>query len=205
MANGQQVGYVRVSSVGQNTLRQLDGIQLDKVFTDTVSGKDTGRPGLTACLGHLREGDTLNVHSMDRMARNLDDLRKMVKDLTTKGVAVRFVKEGLTFTGDDGPMANLLLSMLGAVAEFERSLIRERQTEGIALAKAKGVYTGRKPTLSVDQVAELKARVTAGESKVAMAKAFGISRETVYQYLRSDARANLAGLGSQAAKVELAS
>lgn len=188
MASGQQVGYVRVSSVGQNAQRQLDGIQLDKVFTDSVSGKDTSRPGLTACLGHLREGDTLNVHSMDRMARNLDDLRKMVKDLTTKGVAVRFVKEGLTFTGDDGPMSNLLLSMLGAVAEFERSLIRERQTEGIALAKAKGVYTGRKPTLSADKVTELKARVRAGESKVGMAREFGISRETVYQYLKSGDR-----------------
>lgn len=186
MANGQQVGYVRVSSAEQNSQRQLEGIHLDKVFEDKVSGKDTSRPGLTACLGHLREGDTLNVHSMDRMARNLDDLRKMVKDLTAKGVAVRFVKEGLTFTGDDGPMANLLLSMLGAVAEFERSLIRERQLEGIALAKAAGVYKGRKPTLTDTQVMELKARVSAGESKVAMAKVFGISRETVYQYLRSD-------------------
>ena len=192
MANGQQVGYVRVSSAEQNSQRQLEGIHLDKVFEDKVSGKDTSRPGLTACLGHLREGDTLNVHSMDRMARNLDDLRKMVKELTAKGVAVRFVKEGLTFPGDDGPMANLLLSMLGAVAEFERSLIRERQLEGIALAKAAGVYKGRKPTLTDAQMSELRGRVRAGETKVSVAKAFGVSRETVYQYLRSDTTAVVA-------------
>ena len=198
MANGQQVGYVRVSSAEQNSQRQLEGIHLDKVFEDKVSGKDTSRPGLTACLGHLRDGDTLNVHSMDRMARNLDDLRKIVKDLTAKGVAVRFVKEGLTFTGDDGPMANLLLSMLGAVAEFERSLIRERQLEGIALAKAAGVYKGRKPTLTDAQVSELRGRVRAGETKVSVAKAFGVSRETVYQYLRSELSAQSAQKSSAA-------
>jgi DNA invertase Pin-like site-specific DNA recombinase len=142
------------------------------------------RPQLAACLAYLREGDTLHVHSMDRLARNLDDLRGLVRDLTARGVVVQFEKEGLTFTGEASPMANLLLSMLGAVAEFERALIRERQAEGIAVAKARGAYTGRPPSLSPDQVAELRRQAAAGTAKAELARAFGISRETVYAYLR---------------------
>lgn len=181
---GQIVGYRRVSTAEQNTARQLDGVQLDKVFEDKASGKDTDRPGLAACLNHLREGDTLVVHSMDRLARSVDDLRRVVRGLVDRGVAVRFVKEGLTFTGDDSPMANLLLSMLGAVGEFERALIRERQAEGIAVAKAEGKYKGRKPSLTPEQVESLRSRAAAGESKAALAREYGISRETVYQHIR---------------------
>jgi DNA invertase Pin-like site-specific DNA recombinase len=184
MANGQQVAYIRVSSIGQNTARQLDGVDIDRAFEDKVSGKDTNRPALQDCLAYLREGDTLHVHSMDRLARNLDDLRRVVKELTGRGVAVRFHKEGLTFTGEDSPMATLLLSMLGAVAEFERSLIAERRQEGIALAKAKGdVYKGRKPSLSDEKAAELKRRASEGENKAALAREFGISRATLYGYI----------------------
>ena len=116
------VGYIRVSSVDQNTERQLEGVELDKVFKDKASGKDTSRPQLQAALDYVREGDVLVVHSMDRLARNLDDLRKIVLDLTKRGVHVQFVKESLIFTGEDSPMSNLLLSMLGAVAEFERCM-----------------------------------------------------------------------------------
>jgi DNA invertase Pin-like site-specific DNA recombinase len=182
--NGQQVGYIRVSSIGQNTARQLDGVKLDKVFEDKISGKDTNRPALTRCLEHVREGDTLHVHSMDRLARNLDDLRRIVKELTGRGVAVKFHKEGLTFTGDDTPMATMLLSLMGAVAEFERSMIRERQLEGIAVAKAKGdVYKGRKPSLAPEQVVELRQRVAAGENKAELARQFKISRASVYNHL----------------------
>lgn len=182
--NGQQVGYIRVSSIGQNTARQLDGVKLDEVFEDKISGKDTNRPALTSCLKHCRKGDTLHVHSMDRLARNLDDLRRIVKELTGRGVAVKFHKEGLTFTGDDTPMATMLLSLMGAVAEFERSMIRERQLEGIAVAKAKGdVYKGRKPSLSAEQVAELRRRVAAGENKAELARQFKISRASVYNHL----------------------
>lgn len=183
MPKGQEVGYVRVSSLLQNTARQLDGVPLDKVFEDRASGKDTQRPQLEACMAHLREGDTLHVHSMDRLARNVDDLRRMVKDLTGRGVVVRFHKEGLNFTGEDSPMANLLLSMLGAVAEFERALILERQREGIALAKSQGVYKGRKPSLSPERADELRARAAAGERKSQLAREFNISRDTVYAYL----------------------
>ena len=181
---GQRIGYKRVSSTDQNEARQLEGTQLDKLFTDRVSGKDTKRPELEHMLSFVREGDVIVVHSMDRLARNLDDLRHLVRNLTTRGISVEFIKEGLTFTGDDSPMANLLLSVMGAFAEFERELIRERQREGIAIAKQRGAYKGRKKALSLDQVRELKGKAAAGENKTSLAKQFGISRETLYQYLR---------------------
>ena len=185
---GQRIGYKRVSTVEQNTGRQLDGVEVGKMFEDKASGKNTTRPQLQAALEFCREGDTLVVHSMDRLARNLSDLRLLVNQLTARGIAVEFVKEHLTFTGEDSPMSNLLLSMLGAVAEFERALILERQREGIALAKAEGKYKGRKPTLSEAQITDLCTRATLGdESKVELAREFGISRETLYTYLRADA------------------
>ena len=186
---GQNVGYIRVSSIGQNTERQLDGIALDRVFEEKASAKDVARPQLRACIEHVRKEDTLHVHSMDRLARNLDDLRSIVKTLTAKGVAVRFYKEQLTFTGEDNPMAVLMLSVMGAFAEFERSLIRERQREGIAIAKEKGVYRGRKPMLTPERVEELRRRAADGEKKAALAREFGISRETVYQYLDTSDKA----------------
>jgi len=181
----KRVGYIRVSTLDQSTVRQLVGVDLDKVFTDKASGKDTKRPQLQAALEYLREGDTLLVHSMDRLARNLDDLRKTVFTLTSKGVVVEFVKEHLTFDGDDSAMGKLLLSVMGAFAEFERSLIRERQREGITLAKKAGVYKGRKPSLSAERAAELCKRAKAGEKKAGLAREYGISRETLYQYLKA--------------------
>ncbi len=181
---GQRVGYVRVSTTDQNTQRQLDGRQLDRIFTDRLSGKDTARPQLEAMLRYLREGDTLLVHSMDRLARNLDDLRRLVRELTGRGVRVSFIKEGLTFIGEDSPMATLLLSVMGAFAEFERALIRERQREGIALAKARVAYRGRRPALSPSQAQELKRRAADGEQVAKLAREYGIARETTYAYIR---------------------
>lgn len=180
---GQTVGYIRVSTLDQNTERQLDGIEMHRVFTDKASGKDTKRPQLQAALAHLREGDRLVVHSLDRLARNLVDLKNIVSDLTERGVEVEFVKERLLFTGEDNAMSNLLLSVMGAFAEFERSLIRERQREGIALAKKAGVYKGRKPQLNFEKAEELRARVKAGEKKAALAREYGICRETLYHYI----------------------
>lgn len=180
MSRGQQVGYIRVSSVDQNAERQLDGIELDKRFEDKASGKDTARPALTEALGYVREGDTLVVHSMDRLARSLEDLRRTVRELTARGVRVHFAKENLTFTGDDSPMSTLLLSMLGAVAEFERSMIRERQREGIEIAKAKGVYKGRRPALTDEQTTEVLERLAGGEHPADLAREFGVSRATIY-------------------------
>uniref|UniRef100_UPI0013578379 recombinase family protein n=1 Tax=Nocardia sp. CY41 TaxID=2608686 RepID=UPI0013578379 len=112
-----RVGYIRVSAVDQNTVRQLDGIDIERTFIDKASGKDTARPQLEELIGFVRDGDTVIVHSMDRLARNLDDLRRLVRTLTGKGVRVEFVKESLTFTGEDSPMAHLLLSVMGAFAE----------------------------------------------------------------------------------------
>lgn len=182
--SGQNVGYIRVSSVDQNTARQLDGVSLDKVFEDKASGKDANRPQLIACMNHLREGDTLHIHSMDRLARNVDDLRRIVNELTGRGVVVQFHKESLSFTGDDNPMANLLLTMLGAVAQFERELIKERQREGIAVAKTEGKYKGGKKKLTDEQVSEIRNRVASGDKKAVIARDFGISRETIYQMIR---------------------
>ena len=181
---GQRIGYVRVSSFDQNPVRQLEQVEVGKVFTDKASGKDTQRPELDSLLAFVREGDTVVVHSMDRLACNLDDLRRLVQKLTRRGVRIEFVKECLTFTGEDSPMANLMLSVMGAFAEFERALIRERQREGIALAKQRGAYRGRKKALSPERAAELLQRVKAGEQKAKLAREFGISRETLYQYLR---------------------
>ncbi|MGH1472651.1 MAG: recombinase family protein [Cellvibrionaceae bacterium] len=181
---GQRVGYVRVSSFDQNEDRQLEGVNVDRLFIDKASGKDTKRLQLEELLSYVREGDVVLVHSMDRLARNLDDLRAIVKLLTCRGVCIEFIKEHLSFTGEDSPMANLLLSVMGAFAEFERSLIRERQREGIALAKSRGVYKGRKRSLSSAEVSTLKTRVLEGESKSKLAREYGVSRETVYQYLK---------------------
>ncbi|EWC38975.1 recombinase family protein [Stutzerimonas stutzeri] len=183
--NGQRIGYIRVSTLDQNPDRQLEGVQVSKVFIDKASGKDTQRPQLEALLSYIREGDTLVVHSMDRLARNLDDLRRVVKQLTGQAVRIEFVKEALTFTGEDSPMANLLLSVMGAFAEFERALIRERQREGISVAKQRGVYRGRKKALSESRIEELRLRIEAREPKAALAREFGISRATLYEYLRA--------------------
>lgn len=178
---GQRIGYIRVSSFDQNPERQLDQTQVDKVFVDKASGKDTQRPELDSLLSFVRDGD---IVVMDRLARNLDDLRRLVQKLTHKGVRIEFVKECLTFTGEDSPMANLMLSVMGAFAEFERSLIHERQREGIALAKLRGAYRGRKKSLSSEQQIEVRRRATGGEKKAQLAREFGISRETLYQYLK---------------------
>jgi DNA invertase Pin-like site-specific DNA recombinase len=185
---GKRVGYVRVSSADQNEARQTEALaelDIDKLFMDKLSGKDTKRPQLQAALEYMREGDVLVVHSMDRLARNMRDLLNLVAELNTKGIAVEFVKEHLNFTGDDSPMSKLMLSILGGVAEFERSIIRERQREGIAVAKGKGAYRGRKPALTAVQVTALRERATT-EQKTALALEFGISRETLYQALRPD-------------------
>src|ERR1700733_7884765 len=120
---------------------------------------------------------------MDRLCRNLDDLRRIVTDLTSRGVQVQFAKEGLLFNGEDSAMSKLLLSVMGAFAEFERALLKERQREGIAIAKKAGMYKGRRPSLTPDRVTQLRARIAGGEKKAALAREFGISRETLYQYV----------------------
>ncbi|CAK9254216.1 unnamed protein product [Sphagnum jensenii] len=182
--SGKIIGYVRVSTFDQNPERQLEGVPVDRLFTDQASGKDLKRPAFEELMAYVREGDQVIIHSMDRLARNLDHLRQVVNRLTTQGISVRFLKENLTFTGQDSPMANLMLSVMGAMAEFERSLIRERQREGVQIAKAKGLYTGRKKSLSQEQLSELQKRIAEGEKKASLARHFNISRETLYQYVK---------------------
>ncbi|WP_230023513.1 recombinase family protein [Mycolicibacterium mageritense] len=177
---------MRVSTTDQNTARQLDSETLAKTFADYASGKDTNRPELARALEYVREGDTLVVHSMDRLARSLPDLRALVDELTGRGVAVEFVKENLTFTRDESnPFATLMLNMLGSFAEFERSLLLERQREGIAVAKAKGVYKGRTPSLTDEQRNAVAQRLSRGESATALAREYGVSRATVYNARKS--------------------
>ena len=181
---GQNIGYIRVSTFEQNIDRQLENEILDRTFIDKASGKDTKRTQLKSMLDFIRDGDTVIIHSMDRLARNLDDLRNLVKTMTSKGVKVRFVKEQLTFSNEDNAMANLLLSVMGAFAEFERALIKERQREGIELAKKRGVYKGRKKVLNDEKIHEMLHRLQEGATKTAVAKEFNISRETLYKYLK---------------------
>lgn len=182
--NGQKIGYIRVSSEEQNTDRQLDGLELNRTFIDKVSGKSTDRPQLQEMLRFVRQGDHLYVHSMDRLARRLVDLRQMVSDMTDRGVRVHFIKEALTFNGDDTAMSVLLLSVMGAVAEFERAIIRERQAEGIRIARQKGVYKGRRASFTNDQAEDLRQKVAAGVPKAKLAREYKCSRETLYKYLK---------------------
>jgi len=177
-----------VSSVGQNTARQLDGLTLDQVFTDKCTEGDTNRPALKAMLAHVRKGDTVVVHEISRLARNTADLLALVEQLTNKGVAITFQKEKLTFTGDkDNAMNKMLLTMLGAVSAFELAMINERRAEGQAKAREAGKHMGRHAKLTADQVATICKRVKAGESKVELAKEYEVSRATLYAALKAAA------------------
>ena len=184
---GQRVGYIRVSSEGQNTARQYEELTgLDRIFEDKLSGKSMDRPQLQAMLSYVREGDEIFCVSMCRLSRSLSELLRVVSDLTARGVKVTFKKESLTFDGNDSPMSMLLLGMLGSVAAFERSVLRDRQAHGISIAKKiPGKYAGRKPSLDHAKATQLRERVKAGEKKATLAREFGISRETLYAYLRA--------------------
>ena len=184
---GHKVGYVRVSSVDQNIGRQLEGIDVDRIFVDKASGKNTVRPKFQEMLSYVREGDMIVVHSMDRFARRLKDLVTEVDQLIKRGIAIQFVKENITFTAQATPMDNLMLQLMGAFAQFEREIILERQKEGIKLAAAQGKYKGRVHKLNPDQAQALRQAWDEKKysSKVELAKAFGISRQAVYRYLQN--------------------
>lgn len=172
-----KIGYIRVSTVDQNTERQLDGIQLDKVFEEKASARNVSRPKLVELLDYIREGDEVIVHDISRLARNIEDLHGLVRQITHKGCVIRFQKENLTFTADrSDPTSELLLSMLGAVYSFERQILLERQKEGIAIAKAKGKYKGRPKAISPAPIVEL---LNGGLSMRKTAERLGISLSTV--------------------------
>lgn len=179
-----KIGYRRVSSVDQNPERQLEGLALDKIFQDKVSGKSLDRPELKKAIEFCREGDELFVHSIDRLARNLTDLKSIIDLLTAKKVKVHFLTENLIFDGNQTALSTFLLHVMGAFAEFERSLIRERQREGIRIAKEKGKYP-RKPRLADEQIKELLSLVDQGIPKQRIANKFSISRWMVYFYIKN--------------------
>lgn len=177
-----KIGYIRVSSTDQNSARQLSGIELDKVFEDKCSGSSTNRPSLTALVDYIRDGDHIFVHSIDRLARNLKDLKGLVDTFKGKGVALTFIKNNLSFSATShSPTDNLMLSLLGAVAEFERELIRDRQREGIAKAKAEGRFTGRTPT--IDRT-ELQVLINEGRTPKQVQRIMGISKASFYRLLK---------------------
>lgn len=177
------VGYRRVSTIDQSLERQDLG-EVEKVFEEKVSGASASdRPVLQEMIGWVREGDLVVVYSIDRLARNLQDLLSIVTTLNNKGVSIRFIKDNLVFPpeGTDGA-AKLYLSILGAVAEFERSIIRQRQAEGIAKAKAAGVYKGRKTTIDKERIFALRAE---GHTTYKIAAMMGISRMSVHRTLKA--------------------
>ncbi|ENF8748120.1 recombinase family protein [Vibrio fluvialis] len=147
-----KVGYVRVSTVQQNTVRQLDGVELDKLFVDKCSGSTTDRVELQRLKEYVREGDTVVVHDISRLARDMKDLLGLIEFFNSKLVAVQFIKENMVFSAEkNNPMNELLLNLLGSVYQFERQMLLERQAEGITKAKAAGKYKGR--TATVDKQA----------------------------------------------------
>ena len=182
---GKTIGYKRVSVVSGNTERQLDGVELDRVFEEKVSAKTMNRPKLNEMLDFIREGDTVFVHDISRLARNIQDLHELVERITEKGVTLRFQKEGLAFTGDKkDAVSQLLLSMLGAVYQFERSILLERQREGIAAAKKLGKFTGRPPTIDKQKILDT---LKEGNSIRKTAEICGVSFSTVQRAKRNAA------------------
>jgi len=179
----QIIGYVRVSSQGQNTARQLQGIELDMEFIDKVTGSNLDREKLQECIAYARNGDTVVIDSIDRLARNLRDLQEILETLTKKGVIVKFIKENLTFTGNDDAMSTLMLQMMGAFAEFERTMIKARQREGIDAAKKAGKHLGRPPTITQQLSREANSLKKDGVSIRQIAFRLKLSRATIYKML----------------------
>lgn len=191
---GKKIGYIRVSTKLQNTERQLDGLDLDIIFTDHASGSTVHRPKLEELLNYVRDNDVVYVHSMDRLARNLDDLKRIIKTITDKQAQVHFIKEGLEFTSSTSPMSSLMLSLMGAFAEFEHGLIRERQLEGIAKAKGRGVYDHLRK-LTDEQIQEIKDIISRETelnkiNRSVLAKKYNITRQCLYNYLKQKTATN---------------
>nr|WP_200809036.1 recombinase family protein [Demequina sp. NBRC 110051] len=184
---GQTVGYARVSTVDQNEARQIAAIgDVDRLFVDKASGKSTDRAALQEMLSYVREGDAVRVQSPDRLARSTTDLLALMSQLAAKGAAVEFTDNPALNTSS--PQGQFMLTVLAAVGELERAVIRERQAEGIALARKRGVYD-RAPKLSAEAVAKARARIdTHGASVARVARDLGVSRTTLYSALNGRGR-----------------
>lgn len=193
--SNQKIGYIRVSTREQSTGRQADGmasLKLDKIFTEKASGKSKDRPELRLCIDYAREGDTLYIYSMDRLARSLNDLQTIVTELVDKDVSIHFIKESRTYSRNSSdPFNSLLLGILGSFAEFERTIMLERQAEGIAHAKANGTKSG-KPfgQQPLDKNIKPKAieMFNQGISITHIARGLGISRGSVYNLLKGQTK-----------------
>jgi DNA invertase Pin-like site-specific DNA recombinase len=186
-SNRSQIfNYLRVSSTDQITDRQLVDIPCDRLYEEKVSGKDTNRPQLQAMLSNLRKGDLVNVHEMSRLGRNTKDLLSLVDEILGKGASINFRKENLVFNSGEqaGPFQEFQLQMLAAVCQFERALTRQRQAEGIALAKKAGKYHGGQKKLSESHKEALLAAHAKGGKPAQLARDFDISRASVYNYLK---------------------
>jgi len=187
MPTTQRVAYVRVSSAGQNLDRQLEAVgEVDKIYSEYQSAAAASeRPELWKAIKYVREGDTLVVSSIDRLARSLRDMLTIMEELEQKGVTVEFCTQGLTVRPGGGDLTTrLILHIITAVAQSEREMIRERQAEGIAIAKqTPGKYPGRKRRLNSEQIREMRNAVASGVPKAQIARTYGISRNTLYRYL----------------------
>jgi DNA invertase Pin-like site-specific DNA recombinase len=155
----KNIAYIRVNTSGQNTTHQLKGVAFDQAFEDKVSGKESDRPALNAMIKFLREGDVVHIHDLSRLGRNLKELRELIDEIMSKGATVKFHKEKLTFSDSSDDADKRLLNMLGAVYEFERELMLERQVDGqlddIVMAKVEGEYKGRKASIDNDEILAL--------------------------------------------------
>lgn len=181
---GKRIGYVRVSTHDQNPDRQLEGVHLDKKFIDYASAKSTDRPQLKTMLDFVREDDCVVVHSMDRLARNVQDLKNLVEHFLSRKISVQFMKENLIFNGENSAVSTLILHLLGAFAEFEYAFIKERQMEGIIVAKRMGKYLGRKKKLNAEHIEKIRQDLQTRKSKCQIARELGISTPTLYEYMK---------------------
>ena len=178
--------YLRVSTILQNTERQLVDVLCDRLYEDKLSGKDINRPQFQLMMNNLRSGDVINVHSLDRVGRNTKDILEIVQQIKDKGCQIYFHKENLKFDGTKSDLySDLMLTILAGFSEFERNIILERQREGIAIAKAKGVYKGRRSKLTEKQLEDMKMDFNAGLAKTEIAEKYGITRAYVYQLVNS--------------------
>lgn len=176
-----RVGYIRVSTIDQNPDRQLEGIELEKKFIDYATGRDYSRKEFDKMMAFVREGDHVIVHSIDRIARNLQNLRQIVSTLNFKGISIEFKKENLYFSPDkEDARSNLMLNMMGAFAEFELALIKERQREGISIARLKNKY-GSNKKLTKEQEEEIATLIEQHVPVIELVKRFHVSRPTIYK------------------------
>ena len=175
--------YKRVSTSAQSTERQLHGLLFDREFVEKVSGKDRNRPELNSLLSILRDGDEVHIHDLSRLARNTKDLLDIVDQVTSAGATIEFHKENLSFSpeGVRPPVQDLMLSLLGSIAQFERDLLLERQREGISLAKQRGVYKGRQSKFNDDDLKKMRSEFKVSQNKSKLARKWGISRAYLYR------------------------